>query len=322
MQKDSMNNKEANLEKRPTALEVIHGHDLHGCNAIVTGGATGIGYETVRALAQAGARVLIATKDMDIAHEATAALQRQSASQTIAVEYLDLASLSSVKQFVEKFLTQGHRLHLLINNAGIMAAPLSYTSDGLESHFAINYLGHFALTLGLLPALEAAGKARVLTLTSIAHRRSNIMFDDIHYRQRPYDGWEAYGQSSTANVLLGVAFTERYAASGITANAVMPGGIMTGIQKYVSREKQMELGWIDESGTVSPIFKTPEEGAATTIWGAVAKELDDRGGLYLQNCTIAGTWKPNNPLIGYMPYALDPINARRLWDISETLTKY
>lgn len=310
-----------NLSERPSALDIIARHDLHGCNAIVTGGSTGIGYETARALARAGARVTIATIEADTAHEAADALRRQTGSSSVTVEKLDLASLASVRAFASVYLARGHRLHLLINNAGIMAAPLAYTPDGFESQFAINYLGHFALTFGLLPALRAAGNARVVNLTSIAHRRSNINFDDIHYRQRPYDPFEAYGQSNTATALFGVALTQRYAHSGITSNAVMPGGILTGLQKHILHEKQLELGWIDESGAPTALMKTPEQGAASVIWAAIAPELEGKGGLYVQQCTVAERWKQDTPFLGYMPYALDPINARRLWDVSEAMVR-
>jgi NAD(P)-dependent dehydrogenase (short-subunit alcohol dehydrogenase family) len=302
-----------------TALEVIAGHDLHGRDAIVTGGASGIGVETVRALAAAGARVVLATRDRAKGEAVAATLRKVPAGAAIEFRELDLASLESVRAFVAGYLKLGRKLDLLINNAGIMATPLAYTADGFESQFATNHLGHFALATGLIPALKAAGKARIVALTSIGHRRSDVHFEDLSFRNRPYDPWNAYGQSKTANVLFAVAATERFAADGIVANAVHPGGIMSGLQKYVSREEQIKMGWIDESGAVNSRFKSPAQGAATSIWAAVAPELEAVGGRYLEDCSIAKPWSSDSPFSGVMPYALDAAHARKLWSVSEEL---
>jgi NAD(P)-dependent dehydrogenase (short-subunit alcohol dehydrogenase family) len=304
---------------RSTALEVVAGHDLTGREAIVTGGASGIGVETVRALATAGVRVVIATRDRSKGEEVAARLSKETGSGAIEFRLLDLASLASVKVFATQFVGLRRPLHLLINNAGIMATPLAYTADGFESQFGTNHVGHFALTVGLLPALEAAGRARVVSLTSLGHRRSDVDFDDLNFRRRPYDPWLAYGQSKTANVLFAVGLTERLAGDGIVANAVHPGGIMTGLQKHVPREEQIRLGWIDSSGTPHPRLKNAEQGAATSIWAAVAAELEGVGGRYLEDCGIAKAWSEDKPLSGVTPYALDPDHARRLWSVSEEL---
>ena len=304
---------------KSTALEVIAGHDLNGREAIVTGGASGIGVETVRALAAAGARVVIAARDRVKADGVVVMLRAETGNQTVEVGDLELGSLSSVRGFVERFLAQGRPLHLLINNAGIMATPLSYTEDGFESQFGTNHIGHFALTVGLLPALKAAGTARVVSLSSIGHRRSGMHFEDLNFRERPYEPFAGYGQSKTANALFAVGLTERHAADGITANAVMPGGIMTGLQKHMSKEEKMALGWIDAEGTPNPRFKSTAQGAATSIWAAVAPELEGVGGHYLEDCAIAESWTEERPMSGYMPYALDAADARRLWEVSEEL---
>jgi NAD(P)-dependent dehydrogenase (short-subunit alcohol dehydrogenase family) len=304
---------------RSTALEVIAGHDLRGREAIVTGGASGIGVETVRALAAAGARVTLAARNRAQADEVAAALRADTGNQAIDVALLDLASLSSVRAFVEQYLAERRPLHLLINNAGVMATPQSYTDDGFEMQFGTNHVGHFALTAGLLPALKAAGKARVVALSSIGHRRSDVHFDDLNFRQRPYDPWAAYGQSKTANVLFAVGLTRRYASDGITANAVMPGGILTGLQKHMTREEQMAMGWFDESGTPNARFKSAAQGASTSIWAAVAPELEGVGGLYLEDCAVAQPWTSEQPMSGYMPYARDPERAERLWSVSEEI---
>lgn len=304
---------------RSTAREVIDGHNLNNREAIVTGGASGIGVETVRALALAGVRVVIATRDAAKGEAVAATLREETENDKIEFRSLDLASLQSVKSFVEDFLALRRELHFLINNAGIMATPLTYTDAGVESQFATNHIGHFFLTVGLLPALKAAGKARVVSLSSLGHRRSEVQFDDINFRHRPYDPWLAYGQSKTANILLAVGMAQRFTADGISTNAVHPGGIMTGLQKYVPREEQLKMGWIDETGTPNPRMKTSEQGAATSIWAAVSPDLDNVSGQYLEDCTIALPWSDDRPTSGVKPYALDPINAERLWSVSERL---
>lgn len=302
---------------KSTAREVIAGHDLRGREAIVTGGASGIGIETVRALAIAGARVVIATRDRTKGEAIAATLRKETGQDAIEFAMLDLGSLKSVRAFVAQYLKQGRPLHLLINNAGIMATPLAYTEDGFESQFGTNHIGHFALFSGLMPALKKAGKARVVALTSIGHRRSDVVFDDLNFRERPYERWSAYGQSKTANSLFAVGVTDRLASDGIIANAVHPGGIMSGLQKFVPREEQLAMGWIDQDGNVNSRFKSPEQGAATSIYAAVAPELEGNGGHYLEDCGIAKPWSSESPFSGVMPYALDAGHARRLWPVSE-----
>ena len=304
---------------RSTALEVIAGHDLRGQDAIVTGGASGIGVETVRALASAGARVVLAARNQALAEEVAAGLRTDGVSGTIEVGLLDLASLASVRAFAARYIALGRPLHLLVNNAGVMATPHSYTTDNFEMQFGTNHIGHFALTEGLLPALKAAGKARVVALSSIGHRRSDVVFEDLNFRERAYDPWAAYGQSKTANALFAVGLTQRYASDGITSNAVMPGGIMTGLQKHMSREEQMAMGWFDESGKPNARFKSTAQGASTSIWAAVAPEFDGVGGHYLEDCAIAAPWTSDRPFAGVMPYALDAERAQRLWSVSEEL---
>jgi NAD(P)-dependent dehydrogenase (short-subunit alcohol dehydrogenase family) len=302
---------------KSTAREVIAGHDFRGREAIVTGGASGIGIETVRALATAGARLVIATRDRAKGESVAATLRKETGKDGIEFAMLDLGSLKSVRAFVAQFLAQGRPLHLLINNAGIMATPLAYTEDGFESQFGTNHIGHFALAIGLMPALKKAGRARVVALTSIGHRRSDVDFDDLNFRERPYERWSAYGQSKTANSLFAVGVTQRFASDGIIANAVHPGGIMSGLQKFVPREEQLAMGWIDDAGNVNPRFKTPEQGAATSIYAAVSPDLEGNGGHYLEDCGIAKPWTTENPFSGVMPYALDAEHARRLWTVSE-----
>jgi NAD(P)-dependent dehydrogenase (short-subunit alcohol dehydrogenase family) len=313
------------LDTRPTALQVITGHDLHGRCAIVTGGAAGIGAETVRALASVGARVIIATRDVSKAEPVAAALRAETGNSLIAVAALDLASLRSVHVFAAQLLAERRPLHLLINNAGLITRTLTRTEDGFETHFGVHHLGHFALTLGVLPLLRAAGNARVVSLTSVAHQRNEIDFDDPNFHQRPYEVWTAYGQSKTANALFVVGLMQHHAADGVTANAVHPGGILTNAWHEFSRQDLATSGLIDAAGTPHPDFRSPEQGAATAVWAAISPELEGIGGRYLEDCAIAGgtpdvmpegrRWPP-----GYKPHALDPERANRLWSLSRKLT--
>ncbi len=308
-----------------TAHDVIQGHDLTGREAIVTGGAAGLGAETARALASAGARVVIAARDPDRGEAAAARLRAETGNPAIEYRALRLDSLASVRAFTAAYLATGRPLHLLINNAGIMAAPFARTADGFESHFGVNHLGHFALTTGLLPALRAAGTARVVALSSRGHRRADVDFDDPNYEHRPYDPWQAYGQSKTANGLFAVGLTAHHGGEGITANAVMPGTIMTDLMRHLSRADLQARGWADEHGRPRldlPGWKTPAQGAAISVWAAVAPELDGIGGRYLDNCAIGQPWSAGgDPPHGYyLPYLLDPDHAARLWQLSEKLT--
>ena len=303
-----------------TPARIVAGeHDLNGRNIIVTGGASGIGLETARALAGAGADVMLAVRDRSAGERAAVQINESIGADRVVAGTLDLASLSSVSSFVDAWGDEP--LDVLINNAGVMACPLSYTSDELEMQIGVNHFGHFLLSMGLARALmnaaEADRAARVVSLSSIGHRRSPIHFDDVHYRNRPYDKWEAYGQSKTANALFAVAFDERFAEHGVNANAVMPGGIMTPLQRHLSQEEMAAMGWLDEDGKPVEGFKTPEQGASTSVWAAVAEELEGEGGLYLEDCSVAMPWTKDKPNQGVMGHALDPEAAERLWILTE-----
>lgn len=313
---------------RSTAAEVIAGVSLKGKRAIVTGATTGLGIETARALAQAGAIVTLGVRDIKRGQTVAKDLRKSTSNSKVEAMELDLAHLSSVQRFAALYM-QTHAtlwsstplpLHILVNNAGVMATPQTYTPDGFELQFGTNHLGHFYLTTLLLPALRKDG-ARIVSLTSIGHRRSDIHYDDIHFRKRPYDKWSAYGQSKTANALFAVGATERFAKFGITANAVMPGGIMTGLQESLTKAEMQDLGWIGADGKPNPAMKSVEQGAATSVWAATAPELEKRGGLYLEDCAQALRWTEQNPWHGYKPYALDATNADRLWQVSEAMLK-
>lgn len=305
-----------------TAREAAAGHDLTGRTVIVTGAATGIGIETARALAEVGADVVIAARKPDLAQAAVDDIAR-TAKGKVSWEMLDLSSLASVREFARRW---GERpLHILINNAGVMACPQAYTADGLEMQIGTNHFGHYLLTVLLAPALEAGAKqagrpSRVVSLSSIGHRRSGVNFDDPHFKDRPYDKWEAYGQAKTANSLFAVAFDQRFKDRGIRANAVMPGGIMTPLQRHMSQEEMQAMGWINEKGELRDGFKTPEQGASTSVWAAVGDELEGKGGLYLENCAQAVPWNADQPWAGVMPHALDKAAADRLWALSQETT--
>lgn len=304
---------------KSTAREVVAGHDLSGRVAIVTGAATGIGVETARALALAGAEVIIAARKPDLGEEVANAINEEVGSKRASFGMVDLASLESVRHFANVW---GDRpIDLLINNAGVMASPLMRTADGFEMQFGTNHLGHFLLSVLLAPNLVAGAKAsgkrsRLVSLSSIGHRRAGVNFDDPNYERRDYDKWEAYGQAKTANSLFAVGFDKRFKDQGVNANAVMPGGIMTPLQRHMSIEEQRAMGWLDENDQPREGFKTTEQGAATSVWAAVGHELEGVGGLYLEDCNQAVPWSQERPWNGVMPHALDPEAADRLWDLS------
>lgn len=302
-----------------TAAEVIAEHDLRGKTALVTGASSGLGIETARALLSAHAEVILAVRDIAKGEEVAQQLRAATQNERAHVLAVDLGSLASVRRAAEQFHARWSKLDILINNAGIMATPQGYTPEGFELQFGTNHLGHYLLTMLLLPSLQAAAPARVVVLSSSGHRRSDIHFDDINYRSRPYDRWEAYGQSKTANALFAVGLTRHCNNQGVTANAINPGAISTGLQRTLSREDLLALGWIDEQGHRTNLlnWKTPEQGAATSIWAAVAHELEGIGGRYLEDCQEGLPLEPTTPRgHGYLPYALDPDRAERLWSVS------
>lgn len=297
--------------RETTALEVVRDLDLTGRRAIVTGGASGIGVETARALAAAGADVTLAVRNPEAGQRAAAEITGTTGKDRILVAPLDLADLGSVATFVR---TWDGPLHMLVNNAGIMASPEMRTDQGWEMQFATNHLGHFALAAGLYRSLAAAEGARIVSVSSAAHLRSPVVFEDIHFRQRPYDPWEAYGQSKTANVLFAVGATRRWADDGIFTNALMPGAIRTNLQRYISEEELDRMR--TQSGGGAAYWKTPEQGAATSVLVAASPLVAGVGGRYFEDCQEAG---PNQPgtRTGYAPYARDPEAAERLWEVSE-----
>lgn len=306
---------------RSTGDEVLAGIDLTGRTAMVTGGYSGLGLETTRALALAGARVVVAVRTPEKAADSLAAIEGQ-----VETAPLDLSELPSVRAFADQMVQRLDRLDLLINNAGIMACPLARVGPGWESQFGVNHMGHFALTQGLLPLLRHADRPRVVCLSSGAHKRSDIRWDDIGYDRSPYDKWQAYGQAKTANALFANALSRRLRDDGGRAFAVHPGGIFTPLQRHLPTEEMIALGWLGEDGQPSEMarrgFKTPEQGCATTLWAATSALLDDTPGVYCEDCDIAEPTDPTSPMARYRgvdDHATSDESAERLWAISEDL---
>jgi NAD(P)-dependent dehydrogenase (short-subunit alcohol dehydrogenase family) len=293
-----------------TADEIVSGLDLTGQRMIVTGGASGIGAETATSLARTGAEVTLAVRDVGAGARVAARITEATGNKQVLVAPLDLADRGSIQSFLSGW--EGP-LHVLINNAGLMAAPLMRTAEGWEMQFATNHLGHFALATGLHQALASAGGARIVSVSSSAHLGSGIVFEDIHFRGREYNAWAAYAQSKTANVLFAVEGTRRWADDGIFVNALMPGAIRTRLQRYVSDEELDRMRAATGSREVS--WKTPRQGAATSVLLAASPLVAGIGGRYFEDCNEA---LPNVPGTrrGVAAHALDPEAAARLWQVS------
>ncbi|NBD24539.1 oxidoreductase [Paenibacillus glycinis] len=304
-----------------TAAEALGGRDLSGKIAIVTGGYSGLGLETARVLAEAGATVIVPARTPDKARAAVAAIPR------VELEAMDLLDPASIDAFAERFLATGRPLDILVNSAGIMAAPLTRDARGYESQFAVNHLGHFQLTARLWPALKQAGGARVVSVSSRALRFAGVNLEDPNYEHREYEKWQAYGQSKTANVLFAVELDRIGYAHGVRAFAVHPGTIVTDLSRHLSDDEMRAMGALDEQGRRVAVnkdagFKSVAEGAATSVWCAANAQLDGRGGVYCEDVDIAAFAGPDSPSFGpgVVQWAIDPVIARRLWALSEDMT--
>lgn len=303
------------FDSNSTASEVVAGINLADRRAIITGGASGIGLETARALAEAGAEVTLAVRDLNAGKLAAQDITLTTGHPLVKVRELNLIDRSSIARFVAAW---EEPLHILINNAGVMATPETRTPEGWELQFATNHLGHFALAAGLHDALAAAGGARIVSVSSAGHLRSPVVFDDIHFLRRPYDPFLAYGQSKTANVLFAVEASKRWAIDGITANALMPGGVRTpGVTRIKLTARQIDQLNSTRAGGADIEWKTPQQGAATSVFLAASPMLTGIGGRYFENCNEA---KQNVKGIqsgaGVASYALDPEAAAQLWEVS------
>ena len=309
-----------------TAADVIAGIDLGGKTALVTGGASGLGVETVRALAGAGAGVVVPARDIARAAETLAGVDG------VELGEMDLLDPASIDKFADGFIATGRPLQILIDSAGIMGGPLMRDARGYESHFATNHLGHFQLAARLWPALAAAGGARLVSVSSWGHRYSAVHFDDINFERREYRPLEAYGQSKTANVLFAVELDRRGQEHGVRAFSLHPGSAYTPLARHTSDAELRRIGVLDDEG--KPIIdpsrnlKSVAQGAATSVWCATSPQLDGLGGVYCENSDIAPLRSGDQPAPidrnpslaqGVMSYAVDPANAARLWSVSELM---
>lgn len=304
-----------------TTDEVLEGVDLSDKTVFITGGASGLGQETARAMAAKGAHVVIAARDQAKMDTAKAEIEGQVDGAKIETILCDLASLDSVRACVKEASERFDKIDLVINNAGVMACPQGTTADGFEMQFGTNHLGHFVLTSGLLPLVEKGENKRIVNLSSRAHHRDQVHFDDPNYASRAYEKWESYGQSKTANVLFSVALDKRLKDKGIDVFAVHPGGIATNLGRHLSEEDvaQMIANLKKASGGKDFAFKTVEQGAATTCWAATAPEIAGQGGVYCEDCHIAEV-DDDDPVGGVRSYAVDPEKAERLWAMTEEMT--
>ncbi len=299
--------------------DVLAAIDLTGKIAIVTGGYSGIGLETTRALAGKGAKVIVPVRD-----EAKAAKNLSGVAGDVSSATMDLSDIASVRKFADAMNASLSQLDLLINNAGIMACPLERVGPGWESQFGVNHMGHFALTKGLMPLLEKAEAPRVVALSSIAHKRNGILWDDIQFENSEYNKWTSYAQSKSANALFANALSRRMESFGGRAFSVHPGGIFTPLQRHLPVEEQIALGWLDENGEPSEMakngFKSTTQGCTTSLWAATSPLLNDKHGLYCEDCDVAQLMDEDSPPFGCVaPHACDDKDAERLWELSETL---
>ncbi|MDF2693651.1 MAG: oxidoreductase [Labilithrix sp.] len=310
------------FDRTTTARQALGGRDLRGKTAIVTGGYAGLGLETTRVLAEAGAKVIVPARTPDKARRALDGIPN------VELVAMNLADPASVDAFARTFVDDsGRALHMLINNAGIMATPLMRDDRGYEGQFATNHLGHFQLTARLWPALVKARGARVVSLSSRAHRICGVDFEDPNFERREYQKWAAYGQSKSANILFAVELDRRGEAHGVRAFSVHPGTILTDLARDLSEEELAALGV--RAGKVTPEqigkFKTIEQGAATTVWCSTSAQLDGMGGVYCEDVDIAEVVQADPPLDagepGVVPWAIEPELAKRLWGLSEELCK-
>ena len=303
------------FSQHSTTDEVIAGIDLRGKTAVVTGASAGLGIETVKTLARAGARVVMVARDPARLEAAVDAVRQQQADAALETRLMDLADLASVRAAADDLRQRFPAIHILINNAGVMACPFERTSDGFELQFGTNHLGHFLFSCLLAPALLAAAPARVVTLSSAGHKFSGIDFEDPNYQHRDYEKWQAYGQSKTANALFSVALNERLSGRGVTANAVHPGMIVTELGRHLDRSDIENLQ--SRASEQQQQFKSIPAGAATSVWAATSPDLDGRGALYLEDCQVGQAEQGGSG--GYTEYALDTRAAEALWRLSEEL---
>jgi NAD(P)-dependent dehydrogenase (short-subunit alcohol dehydrogenase family) len=307
------------IGRKPEAAEVMEGIDLSGKTALVTGGYSGIGVETVRALTNAGATVLVPSRDVDRAEKTL-----EGIIPADQIGFMDLSDLPTVERYGEDLSRAYPAIDLAIFNAGVMACPLDRTKQGLEWQLGVNHVGHFLLMRTIKKALRAANGARLITLSSIAHRMGAVDFSDMNYDQRPYDKWQAYGQAKSAQSLMAVELDRREKDSGIRSFAVHPGGIFTPLQRHLGNAEMAEFGWTDTDGNPSAVaeklFKSTSQGCATSLWAATAVSLKDMGGVYCEDCNISRVVPDDsNDFTGVRQWAIASEIAEPLWDETEKM---
>ncbi len=305
---------------KSTAEDVIEGLDLRGQLAVVTGASVGLGKETARVLAKAGADVFLGARRREAIHEFAVEINATCGENRAHIHPLDLMSLASIDAFADAVLALKRPVNMLINNAGIMMCPQDYNTFGIESQFAVNCVGHAVLTSRLARSLVEARRSRLVSLTSTAHQMSGVLFDDINFRRRSYDRVLAYAQSKSADSLLAMYVSDKIAAEGVTALAVHPGMIATELLRFLTPDDLQEMSNASGLGTLGPdAFKTIQAGAATSVWAATAPALTDLGPLYLEDCHVAPIIDAPNMLYGVMRHALDAAAGDRLWKTVENM---
>ena len=309
----------SNFGAQSTADDVLEGKDLSGKTVFVTGGNSGLGQETARAMAAKGAHVVIAGRDQAKLDEAKAAIESEVAGANVETIVGDLGSLDSIRACGKEANERFDKIDILINNAGVMACPYAETTDGFEMQFGTNHLGHFALTKQLMPLVEKGQDKRIVNLSSRGHHFAPVNLEDPNFDNREYDKWASYGQAKTANVLFSVGLEKRFGDKGIHAYAVHPGGIQTNLGRHLTEEDIAALMARVTTNDEEFAWKTIPQGAATTCWAATAPELEGKGGLYCEDCHVAENDDQSSDG-GVRSYAIDPATADRLWTLSEEMT--
>jgi len=298
-----------------TTDEVLDGIDLSGKTAFVTGGSGGLGAETARALAAHGASVTITARNIEKGNNVVEEIKKSTGNQNIDLVALELSDFDSVRKCAQTWLASHDKIDMLMLNAGVMACPLTRNPQGYEHQFATNHLGHFLLTGLLVPAILKGSGSRIVATSSARYRASDIHYDDIHFDKREYEKWSAYGQAKTANALFALEINNRLKDKGVRAFSLHPGVIRTDLQRHFTEDDvNMIKKVIDQIK-----FKTVESGAATQVWAASAPELESEGGIFLQDCQVAGVSTGPESKFGAMPYAADPESAAKLWVVSEEM---
>ena len=310
------------FNSKSESMDTLKNIDLNGKTAIVTGGYSGIGFDTTKGLVSAGAEVIIPAKRTDVAIKNLNGI----VSKENIIE-MDLSNLNSVKNFSDSFKEGYKKLDLLINNAGIMACPEVRIGNNWESQFAINHIGHFLLTKELMSMMQDVDGARFVSLSSSAHSLTGILWNDMHFNKKPYDKWMAYGQSKTASSLIAIEFNRLMADKGVSGFSVHPGGIITPLQRHLENEEMVALGWMNEDGSPSELtknfFKSTSQGASTSLWCATSPDLNNIGGVFCEDCDIAKRKSEVDESLqryfGVADWAIDDEEASKLWEATEKM---